>query len=161
MIALQALVSHSVVVCHVDVVVVAEIDAARISLLVADDVYVGAVNVLQCPPTWVDSDSHCTVDPCDLDTIARPHFINEVFVGAEVYRLRGLTFGHRLWSLLHLHVLLVGEEAQVVVDPERLDAVASFALVWLRNLSFLDKAALLSLALGASECSLLHFGNDV
>ena len=142
-------------------IVVLEVHAACVSLLVADDVDVSSVDVLQGSPSWVDPYAHRSVDASNLNSITRSDFINEVFIRAQMDRLRRLSFGDRLWGLLNLDVLLVREQAQVMVDSEGVHTVAPFASVRLCNLALLDEASLFTLTLNTAESSLFHLWYDV
>ena len=68
---------------------------------------------------------------------------------------------HRLWSLLHLDVLFVGEHAQVVHHLVGESAIAIFADFWLGDFTALNVLAFFALALGASESGFFHFWGGV
>jgi hypothetical protein len=73
----------------------------------------------------------------------------------------GLSLGHSLRGLLHLHVLLVGEIAAVVHHLEGVAVLAVLAVIGLNDATALDEFGACVVALEAFESRLLHFRDDV
>jgi len=137
------------------------VQPSLVGLDVGDDIDVSPVNILESAPVWVRSDSHCLVDTRDLDPVTGLHIVDQVFIGANVDGLGCLTLWDTLWSLLHLDVLLVGEDALVVDDLEGVTLVAILTEGWLLDTACLDAPFFLTATFDALEVGLFHLGNDV
>lgn len=137
------------------------VESALVSSDEVDHIDVCPVYVLEHPLARVDSHSDSLVDSHSLDAVTGLHKVNQVFVGAQMHCVRGLTFGDRLRCLLQLDMLLVGEEARVVHHLERVALLTVVAEVRLEDASSLDELILCKPAVHTFECSFLHFGDDV
>lgn len=105
--------------------------------------------------------ANSAVNTDDLAAVTRLDMVDEVFVGAKMNGLRRLALRHRVRRLLHLDVLLVSKHALVVDHLESVAVLALVAEVGLSNLTALNEALLLMLALGAFEDGFLHLRNSV
>lgn len=70
------------------------VDSRLISLLVANDIDISAVDILEGSAIGVDSDAHSSVDTSDFNTVTWANLINEVFICAQVDGLWGFTLWH-------------------------------------------------------------------
>lgn len=86
---------------------VIELEPALICLDIGDDINVCPIDILESPSVLVNSHSHGFIDSSDLYSVSRSHIIDQIFVSTQVNCLRSLSFWHRLWGLLDLHVLLI------------------------------------------------------
>lgn len=153
-----------VLILHLDIpalLLVRDRERSFVRFHVVHDIDVGPIDILKDALVGVDTDTHRFVDTCDLDAVARTDVVDEVFVGTEVDGLGSLALGHTLRGLLNLHVLLVREEAAVVLQGELVLGLAMRALDWLNDPAALDKPLFLVEAVVAGKCGLLHLRYDV
>ena len=78
-----------------------------VSLDVGDHIHIGAIHIFQCPLIGVDSHAHGFVDSSNFNSVTWSHFVNEVFIGAQMDGLGCFTLCHRLRGLLNFDMLLV------------------------------------------------------
>ena len=150
-----------VVLCLFFHAVTAVSEPSLICLDVGDHINVSSVYVLEGASGWIDSNTHSLVDTCDFNPITWFHIVDQVFVGTKMDCLRSFAFGYALRSLLHLDMLLVREDACVVLDLERVSVVAILAEGWLLDAAHLNNSILFTVTFNANEVSLLHFWHNI
>lgn len=159
------LILHDDVVGVVGVFLVQALLSDLVALLIGshigDHIDIGPVDILESSLVSIDADAHGFIDAGDLHAVTWSHMINQVLIRAQVNRLRCFTFRDTLRGLLALDVLLVREDAGVEVWLEGVTLLAVDTVSRLLDASHLDRSLLLSIALSASEVSLLHLGHDI
>ena len=132
-----------------------------VSLDVSDYIDIGSVYALEGTSLWIEPDSHGLVDACDFDSVTWLNIIDQVFVSTQVDGLWCFTFWNALWSFLNLDMLLIGENALVVNDLERITLLAVLTESRLLDSSHLHNSFFFSSTLDALEFSLLHLRHNI
>lgn len=95
-------------------------------------------DILDGPLSRVDPDLVASKDTSDFNSVTSFADIDEIIVGAERDRMRSLSIGYTVWSLLQLDDLLVREPRSVVDDLEGVWLVAASTPRWFRDLATID-----------------------
>ena len=128
---------------------------------ISDHIDVSPVYVLESSLVCIDPDAHRSVNPGNLDAVPRPHMVHQVLIRAQMDRLRRLALRHTFRRLLHLDVLLVGEETRVEVGLESVPLLAIHAKSGLDDSAHLHGTLFLPRALSADKVSLFHLRDNV
>ena len=132
-----------------------------VTLRVSNHIDVGLVYIFHCSHVSVESQTYCSIDTHNLNSIARLDIVNKILIGAHVDRLGSFSFRNSLWCLLNLDVLLVTKHTQIVLNLKSKMPPTILANLRLDNLASFHELKLFFLALLTLETGLLHLWDCV
>jgi len=87
--------------------IVFNIHTTFISLHIANNINISAINVFKCTTVGIDPHTLSSVYTCNFNTVTGSYFINEVFISTQMDCLGSFSLRYRFRCFLNFNVLLV------------------------------------------------------